>query len=148
MISPEILGIPEQLDRFNPDQKSIDMLIAFQNFVAMLDSALVCQFVSFAMGAQEFANLLNPLTGWNYTVEDLDELGARIWNLEKMFNIREGIVKNEDTLPTRILEDPIPAGPSQGHTVPLNTILPMYYKTRGWDQEGNVPDSLKTKLGL
>ncbi|MFX1464867.1 MAG: aldehyde ferredoxin oxidoreductase family protein [Promethearchaeota archaeon] len=140
MINPEILGAPEALNRFAPDQKSIDMLIAFQNGVSVMDSSLVCQFVTFSMWMQEFANLLNPITGWNFTAESLDEMGARIWALEKKFNIREGFGKKDDTLPTRILEDPIPAGPSAGNTAKEGMdLLETYYKTRGWDSNGNPP---------
>jgi aldehyde:ferredoxin oxidoreductase len=148
MIGPEILGAPEQLDRFNPNQKSIDMLVTMQNFVAMLDSALVCQFVSFSMGAQEFANLLNPLTGWNLNAEELDEIGERIWNLERVFNEQEGIGKKDDELPKRITKEPIIAGPAKGHTVPLTTLLAQYYQTRGWTTAGKVPKTLQTKLGI
>jgi aldehyde:ferredoxin oxidoreductase len=148
MINPEILGAPEQLPRFDPGHKSIDMLIAFQNFVAAMDSSLLCQFTTFSMGSQEFANLLAPITGWDITAEEFDMIGERIWNLEKIFNLREGFGKKDDKLPTRILEDPIPAGPSKGNTVPLAKLLPMYYETRGWDAEGKVSDKLKAKLGL
>jgi aldehyde:ferredoxin oxidoreductase len=138
MINPEILGAPEALNRFAPDQKSIDMLIAFQNGVATMDSTLVCQFVTFSMWMQEFANLLNPITGWDYTAESLDAMGSKIWDLEKKFNIREGFGKKDDTLPTRILEEPIPAGPAEGHTAKEGMdLLDAYYKTRGWDSEGN-----------
>ncbi len=138
MINPEILGAPEQLDRFKPDQKSVDMLIAFQNGVATMDSTLVCQFVTFSMWMQEFANLLNPITGWDYTAESLDAIGGKIWALEKKFNIREGFGKKDDTLPTRILEEPIPDGPSKGHTAKEGMdLLETYYKTRGWDSDGN-----------
>jgi aldehyde:ferredoxin oxidoreductase len=140
MINPEILGAPEALNRFAPDQKSIDMLIAFQNGVATMDSSLVCQFVTFSMWMQEFANLLNPITGWDYTAESLDAMGGKIWELEKKFNLREGFGKKDDTLPTRILEDPIPAGPSEGHTAKEGMdLLEQYYKTRGWDSDGNPP---------
>jgi aldehyde:ferredoxin oxidoreductase len=65
-----------------------------------------------------------------------------------MFNLREGFGKKDDTLPTRILEEPIAAGPSKGNTVPLDKLLPMYYETRKWDANGNVPDSAKKELGL
>ena len=140
MINPEILGAPEALNRFAPDQKSVDMLIAFQNGVSVMDSSLVCQFVTFSMWMQEFANLLNPITGWNYTAESLDAMGARIWELEKKFNLREGFGKKDDTLPTRILEDPIPAGPSAGNTAKEGMdLLETYYKTRGWDSNGKPP---------
>jgi len=140
MINPEILGAPEALNRFAPDQKSVDMLIAFQNGVATMDSSLVCQFVTFSMWMQEFANLLNPITGWDYTAESLDAMGARIWELEKKFNLREGFSKKDDTLPTRILEDPIPAGPSAGNTAKEGMdLLEQYYKTRGWNSDGKPP---------
>ncbi|MFX1464865.1 MAG: aldehyde ferredoxin oxidoreductase family protein [Promethearchaeota archaeon] len=148
MINPEILGAPEQLPRFDPGQKTIDMLIAFQNFVALLDSSLLCLFVSFAMGNQEFANLLKPATGWNWTADMVDEVGARIWNLERMFNSREGFGRKDDTLATRMLEEPMPEGPAKGHTVPIDKLLPMYYETRGYDNEGKPTEETQKRYGL
>jgi aldehyde:ferredoxin oxidoreductase len=148
MINPEILGAPEQLDRFNPGQAHVDMLIAFQNFTTLLDSSLLCLFTSFAMGNQEFANLLKPATGWDWTAEMVDEVGARIWNLERMFNAREGFGRKDDTLATRLLEEPMPEGPAKGNTVPIDMMVPMYYKTRGYDSEGKPTPETQKKYGL
>ncbi|UCD73345.1 MAG: aldehyde ferredoxin oxidoreductase family protein, partial [Candidatus Bathyarchaeota archaeon] len=101
MISPEIIGLPEQLDRFSgaEDTKKIDMLKTFQDLISVVDSAVVCQFVTFGIGAPELVKLLKSCTGWDWTVESLQEMGDRIWTLERAFNAREGFGRKDDTLP-------------------------------------------------
>ena len=76
------------------------------------------------------------------------KLGERVWNMERLYNLREGFTKADDTLPKRMLEEPVPAGPSKGHTVRLAGMLEEFYQFRGWDENG-VPREAKLKeLGL
>lgn len=74
--------------------------------------------------------------------------GERIWNMERLFNIANGFTKEDDTLPPRMLKDPVKIGPAKGHVNKLDVMLPEYYELRGWDAEGRpTPDKLK-ELGL
>ncbi|NOZ57602.1 MAG: hypothetical protein GXO73_12535 [Calditrichaeota bacterium] len=76
------------------------------------------------------------------------EVGERIFNLERMFNIREGFSRKDDTLPKRLLEEPAPLGPVKGQVVKLDQMLDEYYAFRGWDKNGvPKPETLK-RLGL
>ncbi|MEL7566797.1 MAG: aldehyde ferredoxin oxidoreductase family protein [Dehalobacterium sp.] len=143
MISPEILGLPENLDRFSLDGKALWAKI-FQDLTALIDSAGVCLFTSFALGAADYAELLTALTGTEYTAETVLEAGERIWNLEKLFNLEAGIEPSEDTLPKRLLETEIPDGPSKGWVHKLSELLPDYYELRGWTKEG-IPGAQKLK---
>lgn len=147
MISPEILGLPEKLDRFSLEGKPTWAKI-FQDFTAAIDSCGLCLFTSFAMGADDYASLMNSVCGMNITGNDFIQAGERIWNLEKLYNLKAGIDPSEDTLPKRLLEEPIPDGPSKGWVAKLDQLLPEYYKLRGWDEKGiPTPERLK-ELGL
>ncbi|KUO72967.1 MAG: aldehyde ferredoxin oxidoreductase [Clostridia bacterium BRH_c25] len=147
MISPEILASPEKLDRFALDGKAQWVKI-FQDLTAVIDSMGLCLFTSFALGASDYAELYNAVTGSDFTGETILEAGDRIWNLERMFNLQAGIKPEEDTLPKRFLEDEIQEGPSKGWVHKLHILLPEYYSLRGWTKEG-IPSQEKLKsLGL
>jgi aldehyde:ferredoxin oxidoreductase len=146
MISPEVLGIPEPLDRLSTEGKATWTKI-FQDLTAVIDSTGMCLFTSFALGAPEYANMLNAATGTNYDVAGVLEAGERIYNLERLFNKAAGMVAADDTLPKRLLEDPIPDGPSKGEVSKLNVTLPQYYDVRGWKNAFPTDETLR-RLGL
>ncbi len=146
MISPEVLGLPQQLDRTVTDDKA-SWAKTFQDLTAVIDSMGNCLFTSFAMGAQEYADLLNAATGTNYTTEELLTVGDRIYNIERMFNKAAGMKPEDDRLPKRLQEVPIPDGPSKGMTSQIALTLPQYYEARGWVDAFPTDETLK-KLGL
>jgi aldehyde:ferredoxin oxidoreductase len=145
MISPEILGLPEKLDRFSLDGKPLWAKI-FQDFTAAIDSSGLCLFTSFAMNADDYADLMNAVCGTALTGNDFILSGERVWNIEKLFNIKSGVEK--DTLPARLLNDPIPDGPSKGWVHKLGELLPKYYELRGWDTNGIPTEKRLNELGV
>jgi len=147
MISPEILGLPEKIDRFEIAGKPAWVKI-FQDLTAVIDSLGLCLFTSFALGAQQYADMVNEVIGTEWTAEELLLSGERIWNIEKMFNIAAGILPEEDTLPPRFLEEEMPDGPTKGHVLRLAEMLPLYYAERGWNEEGVPTDERLKVLGL
>lgn len=147
MISPEILGLPQKLDRFTLEGKTTWVKI-FQDFTAVIDSLGLCLFTSFAMGAPDYAALYNAVCGTEHTAESILEAGDRIYNIERQFNLQSGIDASQDTLPKRLLEDPIPDGPSKGNVHRLSELLPAYYMERGWDENGIPTKEKLEKLGL
>jgi len=147
MISPEILGVPEKLDRFTLDGK-VQWVKVFQDLTAVIDSLGLCLFTSFAMGAQNYADLYNSVCGTEHTAESILEAGERIYCIERTFNLEAGIDAAQDTLPKRLLEDPIPEGPSKGNVHRLSELLPEYYVARGWDEKGVPTEDRLAKLGL
>ena len=112
MISPEILGYPEKLDRFSLEGKAAYTKV-FLDLTAAIDSIGLCVFSTFGLGLSDYVDMYNAVVGDIYTDESLLEAGERIWNLEKLFNLREGIDSKADKLPKRLLEDPIQNGPSK-----------------------------------
>ena len=147
MISPEILGYPEKLDRFSLEGKAAYTKI-FLDLTAVIDAIGLCVFSTFGLGLPDYVHMYNAVVGDIYTDETLLEAGERIWNLEKLFNIREGISSSEDKLPKRLIEDPVPNGPSKGHVHQLKDLLPEYYSVRGWDEDGMPTEETLDRLGL
>lgn len=142
MISPEILGLPEPLDRFATEGKATWTKI-FQDLTAVIDSTGMCLFTSFALGAPDYAALINAATGTDYDVEKVLEVGERIYNLERLFNKEAGMKPEDDTLPKRLLQEPIPDGPSKGEKSKLAITLPQYYEVRGWKDAFPTEATLK-----
>lgn len=147
MISPEILGLPEPLDRFTTEGKAGWTKI-FQDFTAAIDSVGLCLFTSFALGADDYADLYNAISGTNLSGNDFIESGERVWNIERVFNLKAGIDPSMDTLPKRLLEDPIADGPSKGWVNKLSETLPKYYQARGWSESGIPTEARLESLGI
>ncbi|NVM03257.1 MAG: aldehyde ferredoxin oxidoreductase family protein [Candidatus Helarchaeota archaeon] len=147
IIGPELLGVPTLFDRFQTYNKP-DLVIRTQNINAMLDSIIICKFTAFAISEDFYSRLLTAVTGIKFSSEDLMTIGERIWNLERLFNIREGFSKKDDILPKRFLTEPLKKGGSKGKVVKLDEMLSEYYTARGWDQDGTPLKTTLEKLGL
>ena len=147
LIAPEILAHPVAIDPQDIDSKP-QWVKTFQDLVAVIDSVGLCLFTSFAVGAEEYAALLTAFTGVKLTAEELMLTGERIWNIEKLFNMKAGFTSADDTLPERLLKVPLPDGPNAGKVARISEMLPVYYKLRGWSADG-IPSEAKLKeLGL
>lgn len=147
LISPEILGLPVKLDRFTLEGKA-SWVKTYQDLTAYIDASGLCLFTSFAMAAGDYAAIINPILGTQWTAEDVLAAGERIWNLERLYNLAAGIDPSQDTLPKRLLKDPIVSGPSEGNVARLSELLPEYYALRGWGTDGIPTQERKEKLGL
>ena len=147
MIGLEVLGLPKLIDRFQVQGKS-SFVILHQNSNAAIDSLVVCKFTNLGVADEYFARVLSAVTGTPYSTGDMIKAGERIWNLERLYNIREGFTSKDDTLPPRLLTEAPLEGPSKGWVSHLEPMLKEYYRTRGWDENG-VPTPRKlTELGL
>jgi aldehyde:ferredoxin oxidoreductase len=147
MLGPEILGVPKMVDRFATLGKA-GLLINLQNLNTVLDSLSVCKFTAFAMKEDYYARQLSAVWGEQVEPQELLLLGERIWNAERLFNLAAGFTRADDTLPPRLLTEPVPEGPSAGQVVDLPPMLDEYYISRGWD-DGGVPSAPKLeRLGL
>ena len=115
----------------------------------MYDSTLICSFGRYVVGDDGIPTLISAITGEFFTKEDFQKVGERILNLERMFNVREGIRRKDDQLPKRLLAEPMSEGPNKGAIVPLEPLLDDGYAALGWDNETGIPkpETLK-RLGL
>jgi aldehyde:ferredoxin oxidoreductase len=147
MVGLEVLGLPKKIDRFQIQGKS-NFVILHQNSSAAIDSLVLCKFTNLGVAEEYFARVLSAVTGIHYATGDLIQVGERVWNLERLYNLREGFTRDEDTLPERLLNEAPASGPSQGWVVHLEPMLQEYYRGRGWDDHG-VPKAKKlAELGL
>ena len=124
-----------------------------EDFSAVLDSLIWCKFLRKAFDDfyEESAQVYEWVTGWPITPEELKEAGERINNLKKLFNIREGWTRRDDTLPRRVLEEPLTEGVVAGvglTSEDLDMMVRSYYRARGWTEEGLIPDETLDRLGL
>ena len=131
--------------------------IWMENFVAAAASAGLCIFATQwwraeFIGPKELADLLTYCTGVTYTADSIMKAGERIYNVERLFNIKCGVTSKDDTLPERWFEEPQPAGPNKGYKFDkeeFRALLKRYYMLRGWNEETGVPKSQKlNELGL
>jgi aldehyde:ferredoxin oxidoreductase len=118
--------------------------ILFQNLTAALDSSGACLFATFGIGGAELAEMLSALTGVEYSLDEFLKIGERIWNQERLWNLKQGYTTADDTLPVRLLTEPIKTGSAAGQVNHLGEMLPEYYQLRGWDEVG-VPSKAKLK---
>ena len=147
MVGPEILGKPKLIDRTSWYLKPWLVALA-QNIFAAIDALVVCKFASFSVGEEEFANTLSAVTGVEYSSEDLIRVGERIWNLERLFNLREGFTAADDTLPARFFEEDGDERTPRIDRAEFERVLAEYYSFRGWDAEGRPTEARLKALSL
>jgi aldehyde:ferredoxin oxidoreductase len=145
LVAPEILRKPKAIDPYTLAGKAGHTKV-FQDRFAAVDSLVVCKFAVFGAGEEEYANILSAVTGENYTSEDLMLVGERIWNVERLYNVREGLGKEDDILPDRFFKEKV-----NGRVIDkeefLNT-LNEYYRMRGWDENGVPKEGKLKRLGV
>jgi aldehyde:ferredoxin oxidoreductase len=141
------------LDRFTIKGKA-QPLKDLQELFTLYDCMILCKFGArnaFGNSWDNMVTLSNAATGRNYTVDDLKKIGARGWTMERLFNLREGLSKKDDTLPERLFTTPIHDGPSKGAVVnkaDFDHELEAYYKIWGWDNDGVPTKAALEGLGL
>jgi aldehyde:ferredoxin oxidoreductase len=118
---------------------------SIQDLRAVLDSLIVCIFAGRAITKDWVVKLVNAATDFGWTEEDVDKIGSRIYNLERLIAVRDGITIKDDTLPHRILEECLKGGRSDGTSIGkenFQKMLQEYYQLQGWDENGIPTDSV------
>ncbi len=146
-VASEVLGIPEKTDPLSTDGKPA-LVKAFQDATAAFDAAGICIFTSFAWTLADVQPQVQAACEGDWSLEKLNEVGERIWTMEKMFNLAAGLTKADDTLPPRLLNEGVKTGPAKGLVSGLPKMLPEYYEIRGWDAEGVPKKETLDRLGL
>ena len=146
-VAAELYGIPKYVPPETLEGKEELVRRPFQNSTGFVDSSGICLFSKFAITHREIVAMMAPATGIEFTFDKSIVQGDRIWNLERLFNLRAGFTAADDTLPARMLE-PVPGGPRAGSRAQLHENIQTYYQLRGWDARG-VPTRQKLEeLGL
>lgn len=150
----EVFGVPEKVDPLDDSQSGIEKQARIvkwnQDLFAVVDSSVFCKFENLMPNINtesDIAALYNAAFGWDLNSEDVLEIGERIFNVERLFHVKEG-KWIRDELPNR-MRQPIPEGPAKGHSASkmFDEGIKVYYKLRGWSDGKPTPDTLK-RLGL
>ena len=146
-VASEVLGIPFKTDPLVTEGKA-GLVKAFQDATGVFDAAGLCIFTSFAWGLADIQPQIQAACEGDWSLERLDLIGERIWNMEKQFNLAAGLTKKDDDLPPRLKTEPAKTGPAKGLVNGLDVMLPEYYDLRGWDTEGVPRAETLGRLGL
>jgi aldehyde:ferredoxin oxidoreductase len=146
-VASEVLGIPVKTDPLETDGKA-ELVKAFQDATAAVDSSGLCVFTTFAWSMENIAPQVDAACEGDWSVDRMLEVGERIWNLERDFNMRAGMTADQDTLPKRLLKDAANVGPAQGRVNDLDKMLPEYYALRGWTADGQIKPETRQRFGL
>ncbi len=139
----EILGIHGEAHPLETDGKASEVKL-FQDVTAVLSAMGICPISLTCIWVEDMVNMINDILGTNHQIDDILKIGERIWNLERLFNLKAGFTGADDTLPERMLSEPIPDGPAKGGICYINKMLAQYYQLRGWDDKG-IPTEQKIK---
>lgn len=126
----------------------------FENMNAVIDSIGICKNVTWQQseespGLPEFADLLSAATGYNFTAKKLLKIGERIYNVERAYNAREGLTRENDTFPDKFFEEPIETKIKVLDRNTFEKLKDRYYRHRGWDvRTGNPTKAKLDELGL
>ena len=147
--------LPEMAQPLNPKYKAFEVKDG-EELCALCDSLSLCKSSGICLPLytgqiyfEDLAKIMKLATGMKVTGEDMRRTGERIVNLQRAFNIREGLTRKDDRLPERFTKTPAPEGVAKGHVVELDKMLDEYYRLRGWDTEtGLIPRKKLEELGI
>ncbi len=146
-VASEVLGIPVKTDPLTTEGKP-ELVKAFQDATAIFDSAGICVFTSFAWTLADVQPQLQAACDGDWSMDKLNLVGERIWNLERQYNLAAGLTHKDDDLPPRLKTEPANTGPAKGMVNELDKMMPEYYQVRGWTQEGVPSAETVSRLGL
>jgi aldehyde:ferredoxin oxidoreductase len=146
-VASEVLGIPVKTDPHVTEGKA-ELVKAFQDATAAVDSTGLCVFTTFAWTLEDIAPQVAAACEGEWTPESMAKMGERIWNMEREFNMAAGITAKDDTLPPRLLKEAAQTGPAKGLVNHLDQMLPKYYEVRGWSRDGKPTMGTRRRLGL
>ncbi len=143
--------LPEIGDRLDPKYKGF-MVKENEDFCAVVESLGVCKYGTLippVLFYEDIVKAFDVTVGISITEKQIRAIGERIVNLNRCFNVREGIRRKDDSLPRRLTHTPAPEGPSKGQVVELNQMLDEYYELRHWRLEDGLPTKhVLHRLGL
>lgn len=146
-VAMEILGIPEKIEPATENGKAM-VAKAFQDMTAAWDATGICLFPIMGMGADKVIAMLSAAIGVPIVLLEFIKIGERIFNIERLFNLRAGLKIEDEKLPDRFFNEPLSDGENVGATISLQEAMKEYYSLRGWDEKG-IPYFGKLKsLGL
>ena len=125
-----------------------DLVKAFQDATGVVDSAGICAFTTFAWTLADIQPQIQAACEGDWSMDKLNLVGERIWNMERQYNLAAGLTAKDDDLPPRLKTEAAKTGPAKGLVNGLATMLPEYYRVRGWDADGRPTPETSARLGL
>ena len=128
------------------DPKDARVLIDMENALSVLDALGGCKFMGILLSAGEIVDLVKTATGWDFSLEEFRKCGDRLQTMARAYCVREGLRREQDILPGRLMLDPLPDGPAQGMVLDhasLEKMKDVYYELRGWDIATGIPTPTK-----
>ena len=148
----EVVGIPEKLDPLTMEGKAPFVKFLQDMTAGVIDAPGICLFDMVALTPQSMYDQVIPAIGLDISFDDMVKIGERIWNVQRLFNLKAGLTPADDNLPKRFFEEPAAGGPNQGNTLGREEFeggMQQYYAMRGWDPKTGYPTKEKlTELGL
>lgn len=162
----DVLGLPEQVlkkvyggtvsDQYASYKGKGRMVWWHECLNALCDALGCCRFLTafsspHALQYRQFSRLMELATGLKISSRELREVGERIYTLERMLLVRDGMSRKEDTLPQRYFEEPVPRGPAKGAVVKrgdFDAMLDECYRLHGWDRNGIPRKRTLARLGM
>jgi aldehyde:ferredoxin oxidoreductase len=135
-------------DPFEANPEEVHVLVDLENALTVLDAIGGCKFMGILLTAEDLTGLIASATGWDFDVQDFRKTGERIYNLTRACCVREGMGREQDVLPGRLMSDPLPSGPAEGMVIYQETMEVMkdaYYAARGWDTRSGIPSVEKLR---
>ncbi len=147
---PGKLWVYEGINARSPRGKGV-LVKEMEDLMAVYDITGVCKFSRYALTPEPLAEFVSALLGEEITPGNLLLAGERVVNLERLINLRWGLRREDDTLPERLLREPIKRGPCEGCVVSPEELEAMkneYYAARGWSPQGKPTKTKLIELGL
>ncbi len=141
------LGFEKALHRHATERKGVAAAV-MQDYGGLFNSLKLCQFILRAVTVQEVVECLNYVTGWDMGIAEFLRAGERASNLKRLYNVRLGMTRKEDTLPHRILHEALPEGGAANYLPNLDAMLDEYYEHREWTNSGIPTREKLAALGL
>jgi len=136
-------------DRYSVEESSrVGIIKVGQDINSVLNSLGICVM---GTGQTRYTDFMSSVVGWELSGEEYAQIGERIYNLTRAFNVREGFSRKDDTLPRRVMEQPMPEGPAKDFRITeeaLNRMLEEYYELRGWSRDGYPTERKLLELSL
>jgi len=131
---------------FVANPQDAHVLIDMENSLNVLDAIGGCKFMGVLVSADEIVDLVQAATGWDFDLDEFHRCGDRLQTMARAYGAREGLRREQDILPGRLMLDPLPDGPAQGMVLERSTLEKMkdaYYEMRGWDIATGIPTPAK-----
>lgn len=155
----EKMDMPENLKKkiFDPDLKTTDIILMLkwsEDLMTVFNSIGICIRPPSlqALGPTSIAKMFQTGVGWDMDAAEVMKAGERIWNLQRIYNLREGETRKDAIFHKRFLKEKLPEGPAEGMVIDkkkVDRMLDDYYAARGWDRKEGIPTKKKIKeLGL